>query len=227
MAETTNPNSQPPFYSQTYWPENRNFLSPVGFKFVIGRMKSVDFFCQSANLPSISMNTPIQPTRFNKVPQPGDELDYQDLTIRFLVDENLKNWAQVHNWMREITTPYSCKEFGFDRGDLESIQSPPRKQREYDGIINNQWRADCSLYVLSSNYRPVAEFVFKDAFPVSLTPLPFDASVQDINYFTAEVTMRYNYFDYYILDAAEATDSAMKANYRTSEGGVDFDALVS
>ena len=27
---------------------NRNFLSPIGFKFNIGKMKGVDFFCQAA-----------------------------------------------------------------------------------------------------------------------------------------------------------------------------------
>ena len=31
--------------------ENRNFLSPIGFKFNIGKMKGVDFFCQAACYP--------------------------------------------------------------------------------------------------------------------------------------------------------------------------------
>lgn len=200
--------------------ENRNFLSPIGFLFTINRLRGVDFFCQSASVPSISMNSADQGTRYNKIPHPGDELTYEDLFIRFLVDENMKNWYQVHDWMREITTPYSSKEFGYSRGTRRSVNNEPNtfKSGEWD----NQWRSDCSLFILSSNYRPVAEFVFRDAFPVNLTTLNFDASVPDISYFTSECVLRYNYYDYYIYEAATATDTSMKPTYRKSQLGVEL-----
>ena len=95
--------------------ENRNFLSPIGFLFSINKLRGVDYFCQSASIPSISMGAAVQGTRLNKIPHPGDELNYEDLTIKFLVDENMKNWYQVHDWMREITTPYSTREFGYSQ----------------------------------------------------------------------------------------------------------------
>ena len=74
--------------------------------------------------------------------------------------------------------------------------------------------------MLSSNYRPVAEFVFKDCFPTSLSTINFDSSVSDINYFTAEVTLRYDYYDYMIGDAAYVTDESMKPTYQLSEMGI-------
>jgi len=199
--------------------ENRNFLSPIGFKFAVNKLRGVDFFCQSASIPAISMGHWKQGTRVNVVYQPGDELYYEPLYLKFLVDENMKNYYQVHDWIREITTPYSAKEFGYDRGTLRSINKQNRDKNVYQ-FGNNDWLSDASLYILSSNYRPVAEFVFKDCFPVSLTTLNFDASVPDVNYFTAEVTLRYNYFDHFIYEAAESTDASMKPNYRVSEQGV-------
>ena len=199
--------------------ENRNFLSPIGFKFAVNKLRGVDFFCQSASIPAISMGHWKQGTRVNVVYQPGDELYYEPLYLKFLVDENMKNYYQVHDWIREITTPYSAKEFGYDRGTLRSINKQNRDKNVYQ-FGNNDWLSDASLYILSSNYRPVAEFVFKDCFPVSLTTLNFDASVPDVNYFTAEVTMRYNYFDHFTYEAAESTDASMKPNYRVSEQGV-------
>ena len=42
--------------------QNRNFLSPVGFKFVLGKHPKVDFISQSANIPDLSLATQIQPT---------------------------------------------------------------------------------------------------------------------------------------------------------------------
>ena len=197
--------------------ENRNFLSPVGFKFSIEKMRGVDFFCQAANIPGIGMEKVQQPTRFNRMPHPGDELYYEDLTIRFLVDENLKNFYQVHDWMRNIATPKTSKEFTMKRGSIES-QNPNIKPGAESA--NNQWRSDCSLFILSNNYQPVSEFVFRDSFPISLTTLQFDATSDDTNYFTAECKLAYSRYDYFIHQAAQATDASMTPNFLTSEEGV-------
>ena len=198
--------------------ENRNFLSPIGFKFTIDRMRGVEFFCQSASIPSISLGSADTYTRLNKIQQPGDELVYEDLFLRFLVDENMKNWYQVADWMREIATPYSNTEFRYNRGKIESAN---KREATYDyASANTQWRCDCSLFILSSNYRVVSEFVFRDAWPTSLSTLNFDAASSDINYFTAEVALKYNYYDYFIYEAATATDETMPADYRRSSRGV-------
>ncbi len=195
MAVPSDSSSLPP-REQYMTIENRNFLSPIGFKFTIDRMRGVEFFCQSASIPSISLGSADVGTRLNKIKNPGDELQYEDLFLRFLVDENMKNWYQVHDWMREIATPYSTREFKYNRGDLQSVN---KREATYDyASANNQWRCDCSLFILSSNYRVVSEIIFRDAWPSSLSTLNFDAATPDINYFTAEVSLKYNYYDYFI-----------------------------
>ena len=197
--------------------ENRNFLSPIGFQFQIAKMPGVDFFCQAANIPQISMQPVAIGTVVNKLYMPGDEVQYDPLFVRFLVDENMKNWYQVHDWIRQTGTPVTQKEFKYSRKGLPSQWDPS------NAGPTNDWKSDCSLKVLSSNYQPVAEFVFKDAFPISLSTLSFDAASPDVNYFTAEVQLRYDYFDYLIGDAAYITDESMKPTYRKSETGeVDF-----
>lgn len=198
--------------------ENRNFLSPVGFQFGVAKLPGVEFFCQSATIPAINCQEVPVGSVVNKYYMPGDELTYSPLIVRFLVDENMKNWYQVHDWMRKISTPYSQKEFTYNRKGLES----QFKDGTEDDLSSNDWKSDTSLTVLSSNYQPVAEFVFKDCFPTNLTALNFDASATDINYFTAEVTLRYDYFDYLIGDSAYITDASMKPTYRKSEEGVDL-----
>ena len=221
MAVQTDRTTLP--YRQQYTTiENRNFLSPIGFKFNISRARGVDFFCQSANIPSMSIGAADTYTTVNKIPQPGDEIAYEDLFVRFLVDENMKNWYQIANWMREIATPYDAREFKFDRGSIKSIY--PREAGVDIATSNNQWRCDCSLFVLSSNYRIVSEFIFHDAWPTQLSTLNFDATVPDINYFTAEVGLKYTYYDYFIHEAAAATDSTMPPDYRRSSQGVDLES---
>ena len=217
MAVPTD-NQSLPVREQYLTIENRNFLSPIGFKLVIDRMRGVDFFCQSASIPSMSLGAAPTPTALNKLQNPGDEIQYEDLFLRFLVDENMKNWYQAANWMREIGTPYSNTEFRFNRGDIKS--SNKRIATVDVASANNQWTCDCSLLVLSSNYRTVAEFVFRDAWPTSLSTLNFDAASPDVNYFTAEIALKYNYYDYFIHEAATATDITMPPDYRRSSRGV-------
>ena len=78
---------------------NRNFLSPVGFKFTLAKEPKVAFFCNSARIPEISLGTAIQPAYLKDVDVPGDKLTYGDFSLRFLVDENLTNYMVNHNWM--------------------------------------------------------------------------------------------------------------------------------
>ena len=197
--------------------ENRNFLTPIGFRFVITRMRGVDFFCNQVTLPSLTTTPTQMYAGLNKIPQPGDELQYGDLVVRFLVDENMKNYYQVHDWMREIATPKSSKEFKYRRGTLVSDNPEPEDRT----TIDNQWVSDCSLLILSSNYNTVSEIIFKDAFPINLTTLTFDATQAQVEYLTAEVTMRYSYFDYEVRPAAEATDATQQA-FHLSENGERF-----
>ena len=44
--------------------ENRNYLSPRGFKFSLAKFPKVDFFCNSASIPEITLGTYQQPSYF-------------------------------------------------------------------------------------------------------------------------------------------------------------------
>ena len=41
---------------------NRNFLSPVGFKFSLAKFPKITFFCNSALIPEITLGTYQQPS---------------------------------------------------------------------------------------------------------------------------------------------------------------------
>ena len=56
--------------------DNRNYLSPVGFKFVITKAPKADFFSNSANIPGINLGFTEQPTYLKNIPVAGDKLTY-------------------------------------------------------------------------------------------------------------------------------------------------------
>ena len=167
--------------------QNRNFLSPVGFKFSLAKKEKVEFLSNTAQIPGINFGTALQGTPFRMLDVPGTELLFEDFTLSFLVDEDLKNYMIIHNWMYGLGFPESFKQFN------DQVTDPNTGQK--DDILQY---CDGTLHVLNSNYRSTAMVKFKDLFPISLTPLQFTASDNDINYFTAEASFRYTYYD--ILD---------------------------
>ena len=168
--------------------QNRNFLAPVGFKFTLAKYPKVDFFSNSARIPEISLGTAIQPSYLKDIDIPGEKLTYGDLTIRFLVDENMENYMAVHNWLKGIGFPETPQQFKDQITDNE-------------GIIDEKLVfSDGSLHILNSNFQDVAIVKFQDLFPVGLTSLEFDATETDINYFTAEATMRYTVYNIFDKD---------------------------
>ena len=162
---------------------NRNFLSPVGFKFSLAKEPKVDFFSNSARIPEISLGTATQPSYLKDVDIPGDKLSYGDFSLRFMVDEGLVNYMKIHNWMTGLGYPDSTQDFK----DLTTNDNNIRD-------LNEQF-SDGSLHILNSNFRDVAIVKFKDLFPTYLTSLEFEASDTDVNYFTAEVSFKYTVYN--------------------------------
>ena len=168
--------------------ENRNFLSPIGFKFTLAKDPKISFFSNSTRIPEINMGTANQPTYLKDLDVPGDKMTYGDFTLRFLVDENLENYMAVHNWLTGLGYPETTQQFRDLTTDDEGLRDLKRQF------------SDGSLHILNSNFRPQAIVKFKDLFPVSLTSLDFEASDTDVNDFTAEVSFKYTVYNIFAAD---------------------------
>ena len=163
--------------------QNRNFLSPIGFKFTISKTPKVDFFCNSARIPEITLGTALQPSYLKNIDVPGDKLEYGDFSLRFLVDEELENYMAIHNWLTGLGFPQTTQEFKNLTTDTENIRDP------------NEAFSDGALHILNSNYRDVAIVKFDGMFPTTLSSLEFEATDGDLNYFTAEVNFKYTVYN--------------------------------
>ena len=163
--------------------QNRNFLSPVGFKFVLGKHPKVDFISQAANIPDLSLATQIQPSYLKDIDVPGEKLTYGDFSLSFLVDENMENYSILHKWLKRLG-------FAATTEDYQKLITDKDGQRDPKEAFS-----DGTLQVLSSNFQPIIQVKFVDLFPISLSSLTFDVSDTDIQYFTAEATFRYTIFE--------------------------------
>jgi len=171
--------------------DNRNFLSPTGFKFTLTRTPKVAFFCNQANIPDLTLGVAVQPSYTKMLPTPGDMIEFGDLTLRFLVDENLENYMQIQNWIRGLGFPEQISQFA----ELEEsglVQGNYLKDRQ-------NIYSDGTLQVLTSSQIPNFQIVFQDLFPYSLSTMTFDATDTDVQYFTADVSFKYTIYNIYDL----------------------------
>lgn len=164
-------------------PTNKNFLSPLGFKFVIQKTPNVNYFVQSVGLPSITLGNTSFPTPFVRTPIAGDHIEYGDLALTFKVDESMKNYLELYNWITAIGFPDN-----FDQA--KAVDPKFVTTGSGEGTYS-----DATLIVLSSAMNPIHEINFVDAFPISLTDFQFDSRNSDVEYIEASVVFKFRTFN--------------------------------
>ena len=166
--------------------ENRNFLSPNGFRFSLRRCPQAAFFCNQANIPDMTLGVAEQSTYLKNIPVPGDKIEFGDLNLRFLVDEDLGNYMEIQKWIRGLGFPESLDE-------VEKLESQAEIFGRYAQDQDNIY-SDGTLSILSSNLIPKFQIFFRDLFPYSLSTMTFDATQTDQEYFTADVSFKYTIY---------------------------------
>jgi len=162
---------------------NRNFLSPIGFLFILDKARKVSFLCQKAEIPTVELGQVEIPTR-GMVPIPVEgNMRYSEFSMEFIVDEDLRNYMQIHNWMRALGTPQEFKERKLWN---DEYQNHPSRDARF---------SDATLQILNNNNIANFDVVFKDMFPVSLSTLSFDVTGNDNDFFTATTTFRYTLYE--------------------------------
>ena len=188
---------------QTRQPAKMDYASPVQFRFKIAKLPQVEFFIQTVNLPGISMGTATVPTPLYDYPVPGDEISFQSLDISFLVDENLNNYKELHDWISGLGFGKSHQDFadlqatsedmfpGSSKGSLVAGVEIPAPLSE-GGIYS-----DATLTILNSKNIAKTEVRFQNVFPTSIGSLSYDVQASDIDYLKA--TASFDYLNYDIV----------------------------
>ena len=171
--------------------QNRNFLSPTGFRFGLTRAPRVAFFSNSANIPDMNLGVAVQPSYLKDIDVPGDKLVFGDFNLKFLVDEDLKNYMEIQNWMRGLGFPESLNEIYQWQKDKAPSHYPSNYQNENELNLYS----DGTLAIYNSADNPNFKVKFENIFPYSLSALQFDAQVTDVQYLTATVNFKYTVYN--------------------------------
>jgi hypothetical protein len=166
-------------------PTNTNPLQPTKFLLTFDRIGAATYFCQSVNIPGVSVGQ--APINFPSVTvySPGNQITYNNLNVNFLVDEAVVSWQNLHDWFRSFASPD-----GTDERNLKTAL-----QNEYKTQQKKQY-SDATLTVLNNLNNPVIRVQFTNVFPVSLSDINFDTRMSADDMITADATFVYDEFKF-------------------------------
>lgn len=173
----------------TRTPTNTDLLQSTKFRVTFDRLPGATYYCQAANVPGVSLTEIPRFTPFIDLYVPGEKMIYDTFNITFLVDEDMRNWTEIHDWIRGMTFPTNFKEYI----DLQRLAKAPYI-RSQDKMTPQYSSAIMTLYTNKNN--PNFRIKFVDMFPTSVGTLLFNAQDSAENIVLADATFRFSYYEY-------------------------------
>jgi len=165
-------------------PANQNYAQSTKFQLNFSRLPYMNFFCTQVNLPGISIKPYPQTTAFIDLHVPGNKLEYEDLQIKFLIDEDYKSWFDVHDWIRGMAFPTGFDEYV----DLKN------KFRAQPSVKPVQY-SDASLMIYTNKNNPNLLIKFFEVFPTSITSISYDVEQNADTIISADAAFKFAYFE--------------------------------
>tara|TARA_B110001452_G_scaffold188167_1_gene158476 strand:- start:9 stop:530 length:522 start_codon:yes stop_codon:yes gene_type:complete len=165
------------------------------------KLPNVEFFIQSANIPAITLGETSIETPLKDIPIPGDKVTYSSLDVSFLVDENLNNYKEIHDWITGIGFPQDHKQFSTLLGTSADRFPGTTSSTAATGTSISQpldeggIYSDATLTVLNNKNIAKTEIRFQNVYPTSLGGLSYSITASDVDYLTVNASFSYMYYD--------------------------------
>ena len=182
-------------------PSKSDYASPIQFRFKCTKLPTVEFFVQSANIPGINLGSATQTNPLYDIPLPGDKITFAALDMSFLVDENLNNYKEIHDWILGLGFPSNNQQFqdlqsaGSDRFPGSSRSTATTGTSTPQPLSEGGIYSDAILTVLNSKNIAKTEIRFQNVYPTSLGGLNYDVRQTDVDYLSASVSFNYMNYD--------------------------------
>ena len=175
----------------TRTPENTNYLQPTKFLMSFTRIPNATWFCQSVNIPGVSVGQ--APINFPSVMvySPGNQILYNNFNMTFNVNEDLQSWKDLYDWFRSFASPDGTDERNL-KTQLQNQYNTPTSQNNR----TKQQYSDATLTVLSALNNPIVRVEFTNMFPVSLSDIYFDTKQSADDIISADATFVYDQFKF-------------------------------
>lgn len=185
------PNNDVLKLSKTSETTTLDYLRPASFKFEISSLPRTAYTCQVASIPDMKIGNATQVAPALDIPVIGDKLEFGQLDIQFIVNEDMSNYIEIHNWMLNICGTelinYSLDDF---RKSANGFPVASKSNGQY-----NSFYADAALFIINSKNNPIIKVNFLDVIPISLQSIPFDITNISQEPLLATATFKYRLYN--------------------------------
>lgn len=169
-------------------PTNKDLLQTTKFLLTFSRLPGMTFFCQSVNLPGVSLSEVPFNTPFVDLYVPGEKISYDMLNVSFLIDEDIQSWQQVHDWIRGMTFPKNFSEYS----NMRRLSSVSNYRK---GVNLPPQYSDGALTIYTNKNNINLRIKFVNLFPVTLGSILFNTADNAEYIATADASFRFDYYD--------------------------------
>jgi hypothetical protein len=148
-----------------------NYLNPSSFVMTLDSQtySGTTFTIQTMMMPDVTVSgAPLNYKQIN-VGRAGDKIEFGQFEISYLIDEDLINYKEIFDWLKS---------------NVESNHTATNHVR------------DLTLTIMNSANNVTKQIKFVDAYPTSLSSLPFDITTTDVEYLTAIASFSFSYYSF-------------------------------
>jgi len=153
---------------------DKSLANKTNFLLTFDKAPGVQYFCQGLTIPAVSLDGVELDTGRHNYLDVGGNLQFEELVISFLVDENLTNYKEIYDWFMLLRSP---------------LAGNPGSH-----ITTSTEKSDATITVLDNNKNPQVRFGFVDCWPTSLSGLTYDVMVAGDEPQVGEITLSYSYY---------------------------------
>ena len=158
-------------------PNTNDFSQQSLFRMTFDKLPNVVYMMQQVSIPAVTMGTLTEYTPILDIPRAGDKLQFEPLTLNFIIQENLTNYIEIFNWMVGLGKPQSTDQ-----------------HKQFLAENNNNRYSDATLTILTNKYNPLMNLKFVDCWPSNIGALNYDSTITESTPVTTSVTINYAYF---------------------------------
>lgn len=148
-------------------PEQNN-LSLLNYRLKVDAIPHIEYRVQTLSLPGITLGTADVQTPFTRIPFGGNVV-YDELTLTFMVGEQMKDYLSIYDWIKRIGYPENLNQYNYSA-------------------------TDGSVIILDSSFKAAFNARFTEMIPISLSSIEFDSTLSDVQYATSTVSFRFTSF---------------------------------
>jgi hypothetical protein len=149
-----------------------DLLKTSNFFFQTRDSKQIEFFCQEVQIPGYSLGSIDIPYASMKTKRSGDSIEFEDLTLTVLLDEDLSTFKEIYDYLMLTHNTFS--------NELEVQQQV----------------FDATLFITTNKNNIQHKIHFYSCWFQSISPVQFMTTSTDENNLTFTVGIRYDYYSF-------------------------------